>query len=95
MMRAFLPKEKVIQVFGHDLFEDESLVPLFNELLGISGIKPFECVGTNEEMLLAFRLAFKTNPDEMNVMMQLFRERILSQMKDSDFLALQEKLLAN
>jgi hypothetical protein len=56
MMRAFLPAEEVNEVFGRNLFADETLLPLFRELLGIEGCKPFECVGTNEEMAVALKL---------------------------------------
>jgi hypothetical protein len=37
-------------IFGKNLFADKALLPLFRELLGMEGCKPFECVGTNEEM---------------------------------------------
>ncbi|MDO8583119.1 MAG: hypothetical protein Q7R51_01160 [bacterium] len=47
---AFLPKEKVLDIFGKNLFEDESLIPLFEELIGVKDFKPFECVGTPEEV---------------------------------------------
>ncbi|MDR0651143.1 MAG: hypothetical protein LBG59_07290 [Candidatus Peribacteria bacterium] len=56
MMRAFLPAETVNAIFEKNLFADEVLLPLFRELLGIEGCKPFECVGTNEEMLVALKL---------------------------------------
>ncbi|PZM86628.1 MAG: hypothetical protein DLD55_05210 [candidate division SR1 bacterium] len=94
MLRAFLGKEKTNQIFARDLFADEGLVRLFEELLGISGIKPFECVGTNEEMLLAFWLIFEREGKADSVMMQLFKERILPVMERSAFEALAEKLLA-
>lgn len=64
MLRAFLPTEVVNGIFnknpegsGQSLFADEALLPLFKELLGIEGCKPFECVGTNEEMIVALQLA--------------------------------------
>ena len=43
--------------FGADLFENEALWPIAQELLGITEVKPFECVGTRAETLLAFHLA--------------------------------------
>ena len=95
MMRAFLDKEEVIQIFGKDLFDAGELVELFSELMGISGIKPFECVGTNEEMLLGLWLCYLKNPQENSKIMLLFREKVMTKMKESDFLALQKKLLAN
>lgn len=93
MLRAFLGKEKTNQIFARDLFADEGLVPLFEELLGISGIKPFECVGTNEEMILAFRLIFQREQEVDTVVMRLFVDRVKSQMNVSDFSLLEEKLL--
>ena len=95
MMRAFLGKEEVIQIFGKDLFDAGELVELFSELMGISGIKPFECVGTNEEMLLGLWLCYLKNPQENSKIMLLFREKVMTKMEESDFLALQKKLLAN
>jgi hypothetical protein len=56
MMRAFLPAEEVNEIFGRNLFADASLLPLFRELLGLEKCKPFECVGTSEEMLIALKL---------------------------------------
>lgn len=93
LLRAFLGKEKVNQIFAHDLFEDEALIPLFEELLGISGIKPFECVGTNEEMILAFRLIFQQEKKADAPIMKKFLDQIMSKMTDSDFQLLEEKLL--
>ena len=50
LFAAFLPKEQVLDIFGKNLFEDKSLLTLFKELLGIKNFKPFECVGTPEEV---------------------------------------------
>ena len=64
LMSAFLPQKQIIQIFNKDMFADSSLKELFKELLGISGIKPFECVGTNEEVILAMYKAYlqETHP---------------------------------
>ncbi|MSR87227.1 endonuclease domain-containing protein [Candidatus Peribacteria bacterium] len=56
---AFLPKETVVEIFGKNLFEDAALVPLYKELLGLEGFKPFECVGTPEETKEAMALSKK------------------------------------
>ena len=92
MLRAFLWKESVNNIFNKDLFEDGNLIPLFNELLGIDWIKPFECVGTNEEMVLAFRLILQNEPTCNSKIMDIYKEKIVSKMKDEDFKALKTKL---
>lgn len=37
-------------IFGKDLMADESLRPIYEELNGTAAVKPFECVGTVEEV---------------------------------------------
>ena len=49
-LAAYLSKKEVLGIFGKNLFEDESLIPLFEELLGVRNFKPFECVGTPQEV---------------------------------------------
>lgn len=53
LLATFISKEELIKIFGRNLFEDESLLPLFQELLGVKNIKPFECVGTPGEMRIS------------------------------------------
>jgi 7-cyano-7-deazaguanine synthase in queuosine biosynthesis len=58
-LSAFLPSRTVVGIFKKSLFEDESLVPLYEELVGMHTAKPFDCVGTYEENLLALYLSGK------------------------------------
>lgn len=53
LLCAFLPKEEVIKMYGKDLLEDESLLPLYRDLLGQGELKPFDCVGTFDEAKVA------------------------------------------
>jgi len=48
-LAAYLPKDKIIKIFGKNLFADESLLPLYKDLLGRGQMKPFDCVGTFKE----------------------------------------------
>lgn len=54
---AFMPKDRLIGIFGKNLFTDPSLRPLFDELIGTHGHKPFECVGEIRETRKALELA--------------------------------------
>lgn len=89
-----MPRAEVIQIFDRDLFAEKELLPLFESLLGIQGIKPFECVGTNEEMLLALWMTIQKNQKDSAPVLQRFRNKVLPYMKDSDFLILKKKLLS-
>ena len=51
--------ERVIEIFGKNLFEDKKLFSLMLQLIGKEKLKPFECVGTKKESFLAFKLSLK------------------------------------
>lgn len=53
ILSPFLYKEKLVNIFGEDLYEKESLLQTFIELTGNGEIKPFDCVGTFEEVNFA------------------------------------------
>lgn len=50
MLRAFLDAKTLLQIFGKDLSSDPQLKPLFCDLRGEGTMKPFDCVGTFEEV---------------------------------------------
>jgi hypothetical protein len=83
---AFLPADQVITLFRGNLFDDENLLPTFRELLGIEGIKPFECVGTPEETQAAFLLAQRRGDLEKSAAMRMFEREALPSIKDADAL---------
>jgi hypothetical protein len=55
-MAPAMGRERLVHIFGHDLFADRKQVPGFLELLGIDAHKPFECVGEVEESLVALSM---------------------------------------
>ena len=46
---TFLTDEELINIFGENLFKKEELLYTFKEIIGETGVKPFECVGSYEE----------------------------------------------
>lgn len=50
ILSPFLSRAELTRIFGKDLLADASLRPVFEELNGTSAVKPFECVGTIEEV---------------------------------------------
>ena len=59
VLSPFLYKEDLINIFGKDLYEDKDLLNTFLELIGEKDVKPFECVGTIEEVKYAVSLIIK------------------------------------
>ncbi len=53
ILSPFVSKKQRIEIFGKDLFGDMDLKGYLDELTGISGVKPFECVGTLNEVNIA------------------------------------------
>ena len=53
ILSPFLDEEQLVKIFGKNLFADESLKSFFDQLTGIADDKPFDCVGTINEVNLA------------------------------------------
>ncbi len=75
----FLEKEKIIKIFGENLFEKKELLSPMKELIGIEKFKPFECVGTKRESLIAFYLSWKkaNRIGEEPFLLKHFKDKIL------------------
>ncbi|MBU0459129.1 endonuclease domain-containing protein [Patescibacteria group bacterium] len=84
LFAAFLPKESLIEIFGGNMFKDSTLRILYKELLGLEGIKPFECVGTLDEMKTAFLLAHERGDLDSTPIMQMFLKESLPNIKDPE-----------
>jgi hypothetical protein len=55
-MAPFMPRARLVAIFGADLLADETQIPGYKELLGLDGHKPFECVGEVEESVVALAM---------------------------------------
>ena len=53
ILSPFLYKEKLVKIFGSDMFEKEDLLNTFIELIWKGETKPLDCVGTFEEVNFA------------------------------------------
>lgn len=82
LFAAFLPKKTLHEIFGKNLFDEESLLPFFRQLLGLEGFKPFECVGTPEETKAAFLLAASRGDLNDSKAMQVFLKEVKPTIKD-------------
>jgi tRNA(Ile)-lysidine synthase TilS/MesJ len=65
ILAPFLPKKTMIKIFSQDLLNKKTLVLLFEQLLGKKETKPFECVGTKEDVVKALKL-LETQADYKN-----------------------------
>lgn len=59
MMLAFTKPSELKSIFGKDMLDDANLLPMFRGLVGLDKVKPFECVGTIEEVNVALNIIYQ------------------------------------
>ena len=72
---AFLPQAQLLEIFPKNLYEEEALLPLYKQLLGLEGFKPFECVGTPQETEAAMHLAVERGELHETPVLKMFQEK--------------------
>lgn len=96
ILRPFVTKDQAKNIWGEELFEKESLLNTFKELLGIAWIKPFECVGTNEEVVLGMKksidLRTQTYCEPLPIILDMFAQDVLPILSDETQDSLEKKL---
>jgi hypothetical protein len=81
ILYPFIEKKKLIKIFGQNLFGKKELLPIMLELIGKKKFKPFECVGTKKESLVALYLSDKkyrgSTPTNVPLLLKHFERNIL------------------
>ncbi len=87
-LAPFLPKPRLLTIFGRNLLDDESQAAGFDALLEYQDHKPFECVGEGAEARAAM-VALSQRPEwAEDALVARFRSEILPQL-DASQLALE------
>lgn len=58
ILSPFIEPQRLNAIFGASLLDDPDLLPYFNELRGLTESKPFECVGTVDEVNSALSITY-------------------------------------
>lgn len=92
ILSPFINSGKLEKTYGENLLEKGELLPVIKELCGMTPEKPFECVGTVDEVCIALAQTVKQY-ENLPVLLQFFVENPLyEQYKDVDFTAQLEHL---
>ena len=95
ILSPFLPPEELQEIFGTDLFADGDLVGLLDQLTGTAANKPFECVGTLEEVNAALVMAVNKRIRKKEPLPELLehyrRQQVYQNYQGSDFAGLLKK----
>ena len=59
ILSPFLEEKELIDIFGKNMLNDESLVDTFEKLVGLQLEKPFECVGSRDEVNVALQMTIQ------------------------------------
>ncbi len=81
-LAAFLGREQMIKIFGHDLLAKGEALPVFQELWGEKKFKPFDCVGTPTEVEAAFLLISAKKEWLSSPIVKYFRRHVAPRIKD-------------
>ncbi len=70
ILGPFIDNKKLQSIFGKELFEDKTLQPVFDELTGKAAVKPFECVGTPDEVNAAVSFIMNNQFNKLPVLLK-------------------------
>ena len=74
ILSPFLSKEELIEIFGEDLYEKEELLDYFLELSGYREKKPFECVGSIEEVRYCICVAIEKYKNNLPFLLDYYNK---------------------
>ena len=76
ILSPFLDEDKLVAIFGENLLDKESLREDFDKLTGVVPEKPFECVGSRDEVRCSLTLALEKYADkELPLLLKIFKDR--------------------
>jgi len=80
----FLNIIQLEEIFGENIFRKINLIPMMEQLIGEKDFKPFECVGTRKESLVAFYLSWKKShrKEERPFLLRHFEKKFLPKYKN-------------
>ena len=76
MLYPFVPIEKLQQIFGQNMLNDQSLFQVFMGLVNPDMTKPFECVGTREEINYSLKLAVEHTNGNLPVLLDYYKQNL-------------------
>jgi len=78
ILYPFVEEKELVEIFGSNLLEKKELLGTLKELIGEKKAKPFECVGTKRESLVALYLGWKKSCNHAPFLLRYFEKNILN-----------------
>ena len=75
ILSPFLSQERLTAIFGKNMFSDKNLIPFLRQLTGLESVKPFECVGTVDEVNASLQQTIALNKTgELPLLLDFYRQ---------------------
>jgi hypothetical protein len=74
MLSAYLEDAELVSIFGADMLNDPDMLGLLRQLSGMEDDKPFECVGTREEVNTAIAMSIARHKAQGKELPLLYKE---------------------
>jgi len=81
ILSPFIPPEELQAIYGSDILNDRELLLFFRQLTGEEEVKPFECVGTVDEVNIALHMTLKkyfAADKKLPYLLQYYNEHIIT-----------------
>lgn len=76
MLSAFTSLEYANTIIGADMLNNPEMKKPFDELCGLADIKPFECVGTIDDVNAALRMILTKEPNANLVLLEHYKQEL-------------------
>ncbi|MEA3505750.1 MAG: hypothetical protein U9R32_11250 [Bacteroidota bacterium] len=95
ILSPFLSREKLFKIFGKEILDEQELIEDFYKLTGIANEKPFECVGTIDDVNAALQMTSEREMKTTPLLLQKFKnsditidnaQKLLSSFNEEHFL---------
>lgn len=80
MLAPFISRSALTEIFEKNLLADKTLLSELKRQLGVESFKPFDCVGTPEEVKVALALAHDVGEYDDDPLMKYFVDDVLPEM---------------
>lgn len=77
ILSPFLSSQEIMDIFGRNMLQDESMKSTLEQLVGIQEEKPFECVGSRDEINTAVVLTIQRmerEREELPILLSYYKE---------------------
>lgn len=85
ILSPFISPQENIAIFGKDIFSDLGLQNTLDELAGWANVKPFECVGTIDEVRLSLQKTIQLYPPESFPVLLQYAKSTARDYSENDF----------